>query len=615
MSNLDILQLRLQALDFHGILIPSTDEYLSEWTAPHSRRLQWATGFRGSVGLAIAVRARAALFVDSRYTLEARQQVVPNTIEVLAASDESRFSWLANNMAPSERLAIDPRLQSHGEIERWLSFARARGISVIPLQTNPIDELWGVARPPSSSATIYDYATHFAGASAAEKCAQLQEHMAKAGQEVHLLADPEDVAWLLNVRTNDSHTNPSPDRNIVPIPLSRAIVESKGPVRWFTDSGRIEPALAARLRGHVETVPSSSFDSSLESCSKGRVVGCNLMRTPHRYAEIVITAGTLTDDPFVAHRRWVKHPNEIERAREGHYQDGQAVIRLLAWVQSTVKQRSVTELEVSAKLAEFRSELPGYRGISMPPMSASGPSGALPHYVPSEHSNRVLNDHPVYWLDSGGQYHGCSTDNTVCICVSTPEPRHIRAHTLVVKGFIALTRARFPAGLHSTQLDTLARQFLWREGLDYGHATGHGVGNYMNIHEGPVIRKIPGLPLAGPIEAGMIITNEPAYYAPDDFGIRIESHLVTVPSEQSGFLEFETLSRLPIDPRLIEQSLLTYEELSWLVRYHEELIKSYTGCFDETTQTWLQEILESYLAMAASISTRERTRTIERAPQ
>jgi Xaa-Pro aminopeptidase len=308
--------------------------------------------------------------------------------------------------------------------------------------------------------------------------------------------------------------------------------------------------------------------------------------------------GTLRDDPIVARRRWQKHPSEVESVREGHFRDGQAVIRFLCWLDQVVRQDSVTELQAAQKLSSLRNEIPDYRGPSMPLMSASGANGAMAHYVPSERSNRRLNDHPIYWMDSGGQYLGCSTDNTVCLAVGEPEARHVKAHTLVVKGFIALTRARFPVGTSSAHLDTLARQPLWQQGMDYGHGTGHGVGNFMNIHEGPLLTKRADHPLVGELMPGMIVTNEPGFYAAGDFGIRIESHMVVVPSSFPGFLEFETVSRLPIDPRLIDATLLTDAEKQWLEAYHICVRDTFVGCFDAQTTRWLANIVDAYIAMA-----------------
>jgi Xaa-Pro aminopeptidase len=216
--------------------------------------------------------------------------------------------------------------------------------------------------------------------------------------------------------------------------------------------------------------------------------------------------------------------------------------------------------------------------------------------VASPASNRVLNEHPIFWMDTGGQYSGCSTDNTVCFAIGSPEPRHVEAHTLVVKGWIALARAQFPDGIHSTQLDTFARQFLWRHGKDYGHGTGHGVGNFMNIHEGPYLRKEIDHPLVAQMSAGMIVSNEPGYYAPGDFGVRVESHLLTIRSRHEGFLEFETLSKLPIDPRLIDAALLDASETAWLADYHKELVAAYQGRLEPAVLAWLGGIAEAFVA-------------------
>jgi Xaa-Pro aminopeptidase len=596
-SNLAHLQARLRTTRYQGLLVPSTDEYLSEFSQPATQRLGWITGFRGSTGLAVVLQDHAALFLDGRYKLQGKADTAGLDIEVLDANEVVRHSWLSTHLHVGQRLAIDTRLQSHPDVERMLSFAAQHGIELSELTPNPIDELWGAERPAAYLSAIIDYPTHFAGAPATEKCAQLRDWLTTAGMDCYLLADPEDVAWLLNVRTHDSQTTTAHGWHIVPIPLSRVLVEVTGNVFWFVDSARLEPALVARLAGTVNIVDPTQFESFLEERVVGKTVGANLRRTPHKFAAIAARVGTVIDDSIVACRRWKKHPNEIARAREAHHRDGQAVIRLLAWIQRTVLERTVTELEAAQKLTELRSEWSGYKGISMPLMSASGVSGAMPHYVPSEHSNRKLNDHPIYWMDSGGQYYGGSTDNTVCIAVGKPEARHIQAHTLVVKGFIALTVARFPAGLYSTQLDSFARQYLWQQGMDYGHATGHGVGSFMNIHEGPHIRKEIHHPMAVPIEVGMIVSNEPAYYADSDFGIRIESHMVTVPSQYDGFVEFETLSRLPIDPRLIDESLLTTDEKRWLTEYHVAVLQGYKGCFDEQTSSWLQGIVDAYVEM------------------
>jgi Xaa-Pro aminopeptidase len=374
------------------------------------------------------------------------------------------------------------------------------------------------------------------------------------------------------------------------------MVGAAGQVVWFVECSRLEPGLRARLEGFVTVLPPWHFEPFLAQNAAQKRVGSNLRRTPHRLGAIIGKLGILRDEATVARWRWKKHPAEIQCAREGHFRDGQAVIRFFSWLQRAVRERIVTELDAAKKLAELRREIPGYLGPSMPLMSASGPNGAMAHYAPTERSNRRLNDHPIYWMDSGGHYLGCSTDNTVCIAVGTPEQRHILAHTLVVKGYIALASARFPEGTHSNQLDAFARQYLWDQGLDYSHGTGHGVGNFMNIHEGPLILRNPDHFMVAPLESGMIVTNEPGYYLENDYGLRIESHMVTVASKYNGFLEFETISRIPIDPRLIDRALLTSTERRWLEDYHHRIAENYRGCFDQETSEWLENIAKAHVA-------------------
>jgi Xaa-Pro aminopeptidase len=596
-SNLRRLQERLCIMGYQGLMVPSADEYLSEFAQPFARRLGWVTGFRGSTGLAIVLHDRAALFLDGRYRLQGVRDTEGSSLEVLDGSEASRQAWLIRHMRSKQCLGLDTRLHSYPEVESVMSFAARQGIRIVDVKRNPIDELWGVDQPPEPESTVFDYPPHYAGLTSTAKCAQLRAWLSSTGADCQLVADPEDVAWLLNVRTHDSHYT-SPDAwHIVPIPLSRVLIGATGKVLWFIESFRLDAALLSRLAGEIEVLEPTRFESCLEERARGKLVCANLRRTPHRFASLVARVGTLRDDKMLAHWRWKKHPNEIDRAREGHFLDGQAVIRFLAWVQRTVGDGIVTELDASRKLIEFRNELSEYKGMSMPLMSASGPSGSMAHYVPSEQSNRRLNDHPIYWMDSGAQYLGCSTDNTVCIAVGRPEARHIHAHTLVVKGYIALATAKFPAGISSTQVDSFARQYLWQEGLDYAHGTGHGVGNFMNIHEGPAIRKDSNFPTVAALESGMIVANEPAYYSDGDFGIRVESHMVTVQSKYEGFLEFETVSRLPIDSRLMDESLLTSKERKWLAEYHVWIANGYKGCFDEATEGWLQKIVDSYISM------------------
>ncbi len=580
MSHLDQLQHWLRINRLQGMLIPSTDAFLSEFTAPAQQRLRWVTGFSGSVGVAVALHSRTALFVDGRYMLQAQAETSHSALEVVRSDEAAREDWLCKHLKPGDRLALDPTVHSFPEGERLRVFTQEIGVDLVMLSDNPIDHLWREDRPPFRLSRVQDHPVNYAGRSSPEKVNDVRHWLVQHRLGGYLVADPEDVAWLLNVRAQDWP--------FAPVCLSRAFIDAAGPLIWFVDAERLAPDLLQRLDATIEIAAPKELDVRLTDCVRGKAIAANLRRTPFNLASIVVAAGRIRNSAIIEQWRWKKHPREIESARQAHYLDGLAVIRFLAWLERTVPKRTVTELDAAAQLRAFREAIPEYRGPSMPAMSASGPNGALPHYVPSCESNRVLNEHPIYWIDSGGQYVGASTDNTVAVAIGQPEPKHKVAHTLVLKGFIALATVRFPCGTLASQLDSFARQYLWKSGMDYPHGTGHGVGSYLNIHEGPVIGKFHiHTPLNVPIEAGMIVSNEPAYYAESDFGVRIESHVLAVKSTCEGFLEFETLSHLPIDDRLVEASLLTAEERRWLATYQRGVQALYAGQLDEPTAEWL----------------------------
>jgi len=582
------LQRWLKENHCQGLLIPSTDEFLCEFAPPGSQRLKWATGFTGAVGMAIVLQERAALVVDGRYVSQASAETRGLDIDIVPMSDRGQEAWLIKNLKRGDQLAFDPALHAFPEIEKLRGWVERSGIELLMLSRNPVDDLWRENRDVGQPSQVNDYPLKFAGQSSKDKCAAVCEWLNQEGLGGYLIADPEDVAWMLNVRAHDWP--------MVPVCLSRAFLESDGQISWCVERDRLAPALLARLKHTVALVPVDRFETTLRERARDKAIAANLRRTPWKLASVIADVGVLKNSPFIEHLRWRKNVSEIEGAKHAHHLDGRAIIRFLAWLSNAVSDRKVTELEAAEQLIAFRSESPEYLGRSMPLMSASGPSGALPHYVPTKESNRVLNDHPVYWIDSGGQYYGGTTDNTVAFALNEPERKHRVAHTLVLKGFIALAMTRFPSGTLASQLDSVARHHLWQRGMDYMHGTGHGVGSCLNIHEGPIISKNSIFtPFNAPIEAGMILSNEPSYYAPGDFGIRIESHMLTVPSSFEGFLEFETLSRLPIDPRLVDTSLLTTDEKRWLALYHQRVWAEYEGDLDAQSSAWLKEKVDHFI--------------------
>ena len=594
MQNVRVVQEWLIESGLSAVVIPSTDRFLNEFPPPSNRELAWATGFTGSTGVAVITRDNAALFLDGRYLLQGQQETYGSHIEICPNKPPARRGWLHKHLATGSRLALESGKHPPHDVQAWRQIAAAVGSELVLIDTGPANDLWNDGRPPAHAPKILDYPLEYAGAPHLEKCQRLREHLKSNGYAALLVADPEDVSWLLNVRAHESALQTKVGEwHVVPVSSSRVLLPAEGPVQWFVDTEQLAPDVLARADG-IEILPPDALAAQLNKQARGAAVALDLRQTPVALTSVIEQVGRVVDDNVVARSRWRKHPNEIEGARRAHIADATAVIRFMAWLARTVPREPVSELDAARRLEAFRRENPAYKGPSMPLMSASGPNGSLPHYVPSSRTDRLLNEHPLYWMDSGGQYLGGTTDNTIALAVKEPEPKHIAAHTTVLKGYIALATATVPVGIYGFALEVFARQPLWREGMDYATGTGHGVGNYMNIHEGPYLSREPSPLTTAPIEVNMILTNEPGYYAVDDFGLRIESHMVSVPAQFPGFLRFETLSRFPIDPQLVDFSRLTPTESRWLADYHRAVWKDVSPHLDGPTLVWLRQLVAKY---------------------
>lgn len=600
MSSISLLQDWLRSNSIRGVLVPSTDAYLSEWTPLHDRRLQWATGFSGSMGQAIILQDSAAVFVDSRYTRQAINERICDGISVIESSyaavkfplqSRETLEWIADHFNKGDSIAIDPSLCPFLDVQAFLPWADKRGIEV-DLIPHPIDGLW-LDRPESTQASVYDYPLAFAGKSTEAKRDAVCNSLRDKGLDAYLVSDPEDLSWLLNVRSDDWPNTP--------VCLSTALVEANGEVTWFVNEERLTQDLRERLDSYLSIASPENIESVLRQKCRGRTVAANIPRTTYRIGELACGDSAmsangrgLVDDSTIERMRWRKNSTEVEGARRVHQIDAIAVIRFMAWLDEETGRRTVTEMEAVDKLLSLREERREFRGNSFPTMVASGPSGSMPHYVPTEQTNRALNDHPICYVDSGGHYFGGTTDNTFALALGTPSRMHILAHTLVLKGLMNLAMTRFPKGTIGGQLDTLSRQYLWQHGMDFGHGTGHGVGNCMNVHETIKIASFGDKA----IEEGMIFSDEPAFYLDDDFGVRLECHIAVMESDYEGFLEFEVLSFLPIDHRLVDPTLLTATEIEWLHAYHQKSVDLHSADLDEKTNAWLLNILEFYSQLA-----------------
>ncbi|RWI98475.1 MAG: M24 family metallopeptidase [Mesorhizobium sp.] len=453
-----------------GLVILSTDGFLSEFARPAERRLRWATGFRGSTGEAVVLREAAALFLDGRYAQQGLADTRGAPLSIEPGTLAARRAWLGEALPKNARIGLDPWLHSAADRAEWpVTGGRTR---IRP---------GGSSREPYRPAVEQGYAVDlfangYRSSSLAcrrlpcTKMRDLAEHLRGQGLEALLVADPEDVSWLLNVRAADETLQTEVgDWHIVPACRSRALVEREGKVTWFVDRRQLAPALLAREKDGIAITPPDKIGKVLTATARRGPVGADLRRTPAALAAMIEANGSLRGDDTVALSRWRKHAAEIKAARRAHIIDAAAVVRFMAWLAQTVPAQSVTEFEAAEQLEALRREHPQYKGPSMPLMSASGPSGAQPHYVPRREGCRRLNDHPIYWMDSGGQYPGASTDNTLTQVLGRPEPKHMLAHTLVLKGYVALATARFPAGIQGLRLDCIARRALWQEGMDYDH--------------------------------------------------------------------------------------------------------------------------------------------------
>ncbi len=584
-ERLETLRAALEAQGLDGFLVPRSDEHQNEFVPPCAERLRWLTGFSGSAGLAVVLRDKAALFVDGRYTLQARDEVEPGAFEIRHLLDEPPSEWIVDHIRPGARIGYDPWLHTEAAIRRLARRLEAAGGSLVDLAANPIDKLWS-DRPPKPLAPIVAHPPDYSGRSSAEKRREIAAVFGQEGVEAAVLTAPESIAWLLNVRGGDVP--------FTPLPLSFAILYRSGVVRWFVDRRKLAPGLAEELGQGVRIEAVERFIEGLDELGRA---GARVRVDPDTVAAFVfkrlreagaeVAAGR---DPCLLPKA-CKNATELAGARAAHRRDGVALTRFLAWFAREAPKGELTERAAARRLDELRAEQALFRGPSFATISASGPNGAIVHYIATAESDRRIRAGDLYLVDSGGQYLDGTTDVTRTVAVGPPGPEVKDRFTRVLKGHIALATIRFPEGTTGAQLDALARQALWRAGLDFDHGTGHGVGSYLGVHEGP--QRISKSASDVALRPGMILSNEPGYYEADAYGIRIEN-LVTVVScadgraESASFLAFETLTRAPIDRALIEPDLLTREELDWIDAYHAQVYQDLAPLLDDESRAWLR---------------------------
>ena len=577
------LRALIAQLGLDAYLIPRADEHQNEYVPPCDERLAYMTGFSGSAGLAVITARNAALFVDGRYTVQAPQEVNTSTFAIKGIRTTDLKPWLSQMLSPGAKIGFDPKLHTLAEIETLTEQLAGHNLTLKPVPRNLIDRVWTTDRPAAPSGPISLQPLEFTGSTAAEKIAELQKTLKQANQSAVVLTAPDSICWLFNIRGSDVAHNP--------IVLSYAIVPVGGKPELFVSGDKITPKAKAYLTPLAKLREPQAFDTAL---SVLKANGKPIRLSPNASWWIFKTLGGTklvkrASDPCIDPKS-IKTPAEIDGSRAAHIRDGAAVTRFLAWFDDAMtRSEPVDEIRAVTMLEGFRSETGALKDISFPTIAGSGPNGAIVHYRVTEATNRTLVPGELFLLDSGGQYADGTTDITRTIATGIPTPEMRERFTLVLKGMIAISRARFPRGTRGIDLDPLARRALWNAGLNYDHGTGHGVGSYLSVHEGPQSISKAG---HAELKSGMICSNEPGYYKTGHYGIRIENLvLITQPVDVGGdapVMSFETLTLAPIDQRLIQTTLLDPEERAWLDAYHQRVYETLAPHLDAKTQSWLK---------------------------
>ncbi|HEX3888342.1 MAG TPA: aminopeptidase P family protein [Phenylobacterium sp.] len=571
-----------QGLD--GFVVPHEDEHQNEYLPAANDRLAWATGFTGSAGAAVILKDKAAVFVDGRYTLQVRDQVDQGSFEIRDLVEGGVPAYLESVATQGEVIGYDPRLHSPDALDRLRAAAARAGAELRPVTPNPLDTAWGQARPPQPAAPVVPHPLQYAGEESASKRHRLGESLAARGAQAAVITAPASIAWLFNIRGGDVIRSP--------LPLGQAILGADGSARLFLDPAKVTPELPAWLGNEVRLETPGDLPQALAEL-RGQTVLVDPAQSSSWYFEALGTAGATVqrgEDPCILPKA-CKNPVEIEGTKRAHVRDGAALTRFLHWVATEGQSNPPDEIEAVSKLEGFREATGALKDLSFDTIAGAASNGAIVHYRPTQRLNKRTEKGSLLLVDSGAQYLDGTTDVTRTVAIGEPTAEMCERFTLVLKGHLALARVRFPAGTTGSALDVLARMALWAHGLDYDHGTGHGVGSYLGVHEGP--HRIAKLPNMVPLRAGMIVSNEPGYYKEGGYGIRIETlQYVTpaamIPGGERPMLGFETLTLAPIDRRLTVKAMMSPEEVAQLDAYHARVLAEIGPLVPADARTWLE---------------------------
>ena len=579
-ARVSALRKELAARKLDGVIVPRSDEQQNEYVPACAERLAWLTGFSGSAGTAIVLTKKAAVFVDGRYTLQVGEQVDVKVFTPVASAETTPEQWLEHHAGKCARIGYDPALHTRAQVKRLASAVERAGAELVALESNPLDAVW-VNRPAPPLASVWLHPKKYAGEDAPKKIKRIETALEKVSGL--LISDPHAVAWAFNIRGQDvPHT---------PLPLSYGLIVKGRKPRLYLDPHKLDTKTRASLE-QVCTLcaPDRLIDDLREAGEEGLSLRFDATTASEKLVRALEQAGGTADvsaDP-IALMKARKNKAELAGARAAHLRDGVAMVRFLSWFSETAPKGRVSEIDAVEALETFRRETGALKDVSFPTISGAGPNGAIVHYRVSEESNRRIGK-GFFLIDSGAQYEDGTTDITRTLCIGKASAAMRDHYTRVLKGHIAIARASFPKGTSGAQLDALARVSLWEAGLDYDHGTGHGVGSYLSVHEGPQrISKAPNVAL----EPGMILSNEPGFYKAGAYGIRLENLIVVKEAEIKGadraMLDFETLTLVPFDTSCLERLLLNRFEVAWINAYHARVYAALAPHLDRKTRAWLK---------------------------
>ena len=586
-NKIKALRKLMQEHKIQAYLIPSTDPHQNEYLPALWERRKWISGFTGSAGELAVTLKKAGLWTDSRYFLQAEQQLTGSAIKLFKIGipgTPSIMEWLKNELKAGEKVGIDPQLVSYQEFQKLEAFLKSWKIQLTAVTPNLIDKIWS-DRPEFPQFPIHPHALKYAGETTAEKLRQLREKMKREGVSAHILTTLDANAWLFNIRGRDIEFNP--------LVICYSIITNRQAM-LFIPLNKVSPRLRQHLGSPVKIFPYQQFAGWLKKLGRDKIKIWLDPATSSWWVvdHLKIRAELFFKESPVTRLKAIRNKVQISGLKAAQLRDGAALVKFLAWLQNEISRQRITELSAAEKLYQFRTEQASFQGLSFETISAYGTHAAIVHYSATPETDVLLKKSGIYLIDSGGHYLDGTTDITRTIALGKPTSRQKQLFTRVLKGHIQIATARFPRTTAGNQLDTLARKALWDVGLNYGHGTGHGIGFYLNVHEGPqAISYYRGIGVV--LEPGMVISNEPGYYQAGEFGIRIENLILVISDKKysspgSEFLTFETVSYCPIDLTLVDKSLLSHTEIQWLNQYHRQVRKLLSPLLTGKEVRWLE---------------------------